>query len=119
MVSALEEDEFETFLELVSASGESSRNILQNAIPPQSDGKQQGLAFALGISQLFFEQTGRGVARVHGGGFAGTIQAYVHSEDLEEYSQLMTEMIGEGSVKILQLRQHGAARILQLGELFV
>ena len=114
MAATLEEDDFEVFLSLVSASGESSRNILQNAIPPHSDGKEQGLAFALGISQLFFEQTERGVARVHGGGFAGTIQAYVHSEDIDEYSKLMSTLLGPESVKVLQLREHGASRILQL-----
>ncbi|MBC8190913.1 MAG: galactokinase [Candidatus Marinimicrobia bacterium] len=114
MAAALEEDDFEVFLGLVSASGESSRSILQNAIPPHSDGTEQGLAFALGISQLFFEQKGRGVARVHGGGFAGTIQAYIHTDDFDAYHDKMSNIFGINSVQILHIRNNGARSILEL-----
>ena len=114
MVAALESTDFNTFLEKVAASGASSQNVLQNAIPPQSDGMEQGLGFALGISQSFFEQTGRGVARVHGGGFAGAIQAYVHKEDFQEYSDCVSKIISPNALSVLNIRQHGACEILSL-----
>ncbi len=114
MVTALESDDISAFLAAVSASGASSQNILQNAIPPMSTGKEQGLAFALGVSQVFFEQRGRGVARVHGGGFAGTIQAYVHHADLAEYTARMESLFGEASLSRLHFRLNGARQILTL-----
>jgi galactokinase len=114
METALENDDFATFLAAVEASGASSQNILQNAIPPQSDGTQQGLGFALGLSQLFFEKAGRGIARVHGGGFAGTIQAYIHKDDFAEYESTMTSIFGSHSVSELVFRQSGAGHLLEL-----
>ncbi|MCP4290200.1 MAG: galactokinase, partial [bacterium] len=78
MLESLKIDDFDGYLKSVGASAASSQNILQNVLPPMTDGKEQGVSFALGLSQLFFEEKQRGQARVHGGGFAGTIQAYVH-----------------------------------------
>lgn len=114
MVAALEVRNFDKYLQLVQASGASSQAILQNTIPPLSAGKAQGVAFALGISQLFFETQGRGVARVHGGGFAGTIQAYVHHDDFEDYRARMNSIFGEHAVERLEIRNHGATTILSL-----
>jgi len=114
MVAALESNNFSAFQRAVAASGASSQNLLQNAIPPGSAGQEQGLAFALGVSQLFFEKTGRGVARVHGGGFAGAIQAYIHKDDLEAYSDLMKDLFGEQAISMLQFRQNGAGQLLSL-----
>ncbi len=114
MVAALEASDLDAYLELVSASGASSQNVLQNTVPPGGDGTSQGLGFALGVSQHFFEKAGRGVARVHGGGFAGTIQAYVHSDDLLEYQKLMTGIYGQDAMQQLHLRQSGARQILSL-----
>lgn len=114
MVAALEANDFEAFLDNVAASGASSQNILQNVIPPRSDGKEQGLALTLGISQLFMEEKGRGVARVHGGGFAGTIQAYVHEQDFTEYNDLMSRFLGPEAIELLKIRPHGACQLLQL-----
>jgi len=114
MVLALQSGEFDTYLKNVSASGASSQNILQNSIPPNSDGMDQGLNFALGLSQLFFEDKGRGVARVHGGGFAGTIQAYIHKGDIEEYKGLIKSILGDKAFQILKIRHHGATLISEL-----
>jgi len=113
MVAALEMDDLEAYLGAVQASGASSQNILQNAIPPQSDGREQGLAFALGLSQLFIEKAGRGVARVHGGGFAGTIQAYIHEDDLDDYVRVMSSCFPKDDIERLQIRQNGACEILR------
>ncbi len=114
MVAALELNDFDAYLKTVEASGLSSQNILQNAIPPQSDGQDQGLSFALGVSQLFIEHKGRGVARVHGGGFAGTIQVYIHNEDIEEYSAIMGACFNVEAIENLYIRLHGACEILRL-----
>lgn len=113
MVAALDSGDFDTYLEQVKASGLSSQCILQNSIPPTSDGSEQGVTFALGISQLFFEEKGRGVSRVHGGGFAGTIQAYVHDDDSEEYHELMESVFGLSSVGSIVIRPTGAGTILK------
>ncbi|MCP4120312.1 MAG: galactokinase, partial [Bacteroidetes bacterium] len=107
-------DDFDGYLKSVGASAASSQNILQNVLPPMIDGKEQGVSFALGLSQLFFEEKQRGQARVHGGGFAGTIQAYVHREDLEEYTELMNQILGPKAVQHLRIRHTGATAILDL-----
>ena len=116
MAAALEAGDFEAYLANVQASGNSSQNILQNAIPPGSMGTELGLGFALALSQLFFEEHGRGVARVHGGGFAGAIQAYVHEDDFEDYSQLMRSQLGHDAVQLLHIRTAGACKILNLSD---
>mgnify|MGYP002629262349 CR=1 FL=1 len=114
MVSALEVGDFEAYLKAVCASGASSQNILQNSIPPGSDGRDQGLTYALGVSQLFIEKNGRGVVRVHGGGFAGSIQAYIHKDDIGDYKKLIGDTIGVGALQVLSIRHHGAMQILTL-----
>lgn len=116
MVAALDSGDFDTYLEQVKASGLSSQCILQNSIPPASDGFEQGITLALGLSQLFFEEKGRGVSRVHGGGFAGTIQTYVHDDDFEEYHELMISVFGLSSVGSIAIRPTGAGTILKLTE---
>lgn len=114
MVNALNCGDFELYLEKVAESGASSQNILQNVIPSNGDGKSQNLGFALALSQLFFDEKGRGVSRVHGGGFAGTIQTYVHKEDYEDYLLLMRDFIGPTSVEKLNIRNQGAKTILRV-----
>ncbi|MBT3228805.1 MAG: galactokinase [Candidatus Marinimicrobia bacterium] len=114
MVSALEAGDFETYLKVVGASGVSSQNILQNSIPPGSDGQDQGLTYALGVSQLFIEERRRGVARVHGGGFAGSIQVYIHKDDLDDYQKLISDTIGISALQVLSIRHHGSRKILTL-----
>lgn len=114
MVATLEAGDFEAFLDNIAASGQSSQNLLQNVIPPDNDGSNQGLAIALGLSSAFIEEKGRGVARVHGGGFAGTIQVYIHRDDFEEYQALMKRVNGSNSVEPLRIRKTGASHILDL-----
>jgi galactokinase len=114
MAAALESGDFDVYLEQVKASGLSSQSILQKSIPPASDGVEQRVTFALGLSQLFFEEKGRGVCRVHGGGFAGTIQAYVHDDDFDEYYELMVSVFGPSSVEPITIRQAGAMTVLNL-----
>ncbi|MFH0882482.1 MAG: galactokinase family protein [bacterium] len=113
MQKALENDDFSAFLQLVRASGFSSLGVLQNIIPPASDGREQPMALALGASNLFFERTGRGGSRISGGGFAGTIQTYVHREDFAEYVKLMESLFGKDCVQRLTIRPFGVAPVEQ------
>lgn len=114
MVSALESGDFAAYLKQVSASGLSSQNILQNVIPPGNQGKNQNYALALGLSQLFIEEKGRGVVRVHGGGYAGTVQAYIHRGDFDEYKLQLESIFGGNAVERLIIRHQGSRSILQL-----
>ncbi len=111
MQRALEADDFEAFVELVRASGYSSLGVLQNIIPPASDGREQPMALALGASNLFFERKGHGGSRISGGGFAGTIQTYVHRDDYAEYVALMESLFGKDCVQELKIRPQGVTRV--------
>ncbi len=111
MVAALEAGDFDAYLDSVAASGASSLGALQNVLPPGDDGHQQQVALALSLSSQFIEDSGRGVCRVHGGGFAGTIQAYIHRDDLTDYKTLMEGILGPGSVTILRIRDTGVCQV--------
>jgi len=107
MVDALEAGDFEAYLGFVAESGESSVGMLQNTVAPGSTGQAQPAALALGVSNDFFRSRGRGVARIHGGGFAGTIQVYVPRDHFEEYTKIMAELFGDGCVQTLATRKQG------------
>ena len=107
---ALREGNFERFLQLVNASGSSSAAKLQN-ITPTGAVKDQAVAVALALGQKLLE--GTGAIRVHGGGFAGTIQAYVPREKLETFRTGMDEVLGQGKCMVLHIRPGGAGRVLE------
>ena len=109
MVKALEYDKFGKFLDLVAKSGDSSWRLLQNV----STGREpaaQSLALAIALSQRWLGKDG--VARVHGGGFAGTMQAWVRKKRAAAFRRYMEGWFGEGSVVELEIRGPGACRIL-------
>ncbi|MDR2535028.1 MAG: galactokinase [Treponema sp.] len=102
---------FDTFLELVNKSGASSWEFLQNIASPRSP-KEQGLALALGLTRRFGLRAGGKIAcRVHGGGFAGTIQAYIPYTHLDDYKLAMEAVFGFNAVTVLKIRSIGAAEI--------
>ncbi len=101
MVRALEGGDIEEFLSLVNQSGQSSFNYLQN-IYSTHDIEEQGLALALALSEHFLG--GEGACRVHGGGFGGTIQAYIPIDKTGEYITFMEKFFGKGSVTPLAVR---------------
>lgn len=111
MVQALKGKNFDGYLRLVSESGASSAGMLQNTIPPVSAGKDQPAALAIGVSNVFFRSKERGVCRIHGGGFAGTIQVYIHREDLQEYVQFMESLFGHSCVQPLVIRMQGVSEV--------
>ena len=99
------------FLRLANESGASSQELLQNIYSPGDPGVQE-ISLALAVSREFFkERKITGVSRVHGGGFAGTIQTYVPAGDLDSYKDRMETLFGEGALTVLRVRQAGAIEI--------
>ena len=103
-VNALKRGDFDRFLELVRASGRSSWMYLQNVIPAGYKAHQD-LAVALALAEKLLD--GRGACRVHGGGFAGTIQAFVPLDMLERFRSGMDAVLGEGRCLVLSIRPAG------------
>ena len=101
---ALQAGDFTAFLSYVTESGLSSWRYLQNVIPAGRKEKQE-VAFALTIAEKLLN--GRGACRVHGGGFAGPIQAFVPNDLLEEFKSGMESVLGEGSCYVLSVRPQG------------
>lgn len=101
---ALKEGDFETFLSLVNASGLSSALHLQNTWSI-ADPRQQAIPVALALGRELLE--GAGAIRVHGGGFAGTVQAFVPAEKLEGFRAGMEKLLGPGTCHVLHIRPKG------------
>lgn len=108
-VHALRNGKFEEFLSLVKASGDSSFKYLQNIYTNRAVQKQ-AMSVALGVSESVLKN--HGVSRVHGGGFAGTIQVFVENDFVEEYRKAMDKVFGAGSCHVLKVRQHGGIQVL-------
>ena len=105
---ALEENDIDKYLGLMNASGRSSEMQLQN-IWPTNDGNERSLALALQLTSRFLN--GAGACRVHGGGFAGTIQAFVPAARASEYKSLMDGIFGKNACCIMAVRPVGAYTI--------
>lgn len=106
-VEALKRGDFDRFLVLVNASGNSSFKWLQNCYSTKNPAGQ-GVSLALALTEDYLQRIGRGGCRVHGGGFAGTIQVFLHDDHLNEYVRLMDGVFGEGSVRVLTVRPVGS-----------
>lgn len=104
---ALKGGDFEMFLELVRESGNSSWKLLQN-ITPGGNISRQEVAFALSISEKLLN--GKGACRVHGGGFAGTIQAFVPNDMLPQFKADIESYLGAGRCHVLKIRPQGGIR---------
>lgn len=108
-VNALESNDFEEFKRIITSSGFSSYMYNQNVFTPKTPTEQK-LSLALCVSQQILE--GKGAWRVHGGGFAGTIQAFVPNDTLEQYRSAMDAIFGKGSCYVLIIRPVGGARVI-------
>lgn len=102
--SALRRGDFNTFFTAVKRSGESSYDLLQNVYSP-SNPKEQAISLALALTKQFLN--GRGAYRVHGGGFAGTIQCYIPSKMFDSYKSMIEAVFGENSCVPLFVRAVG------------
>ena len=101
---ALADGDFDTFLGLVRESGKSSWCLLQNVIP-KGQTKHQEVALALALAEKLLN--GEGACRVHGGGFAGTIQAFVPMNRLDAFKTEMEEALGAGKCHVLYIVPNG------------
>ena len=104
MLTALKNDDLASFFDGVIASGESSWMLLQNLFVPGGDNQEMPLALEMSRRML----TGRGAWRIHGGGFAGTILAFVPVDLMPAYREAMDSVFGQGAVKPLYIRPEGA-----------
>ena len=107
-VAALREGDFDKFLSLVKQSGYSSYMYLQNVIPAGYKAHQD-VAVALALCEHYLE--GRGAYRVHGGGFAGTVQAFVPNDILDSFVAGIDGALGKGACHVLSIRPHGGVEM--------
>lgn len=108
-VAALEAGEFDHFLDVIRRSGDSSSKLLQNIYSPK-DPMTQNVTVALGFSEKFIGANG--VCRVHGGGFAGTIQAFVKNAAVADYKKNIEAIFGEGACHVLKVRPYGGIKVV-------
>lgn len=106
---ALKDNDLEGFLKLVKQSGDSSFKYLQN-VYTNKDVTTQNVSIALSVSDTVLGPDE--ASRVHGGGFAGTIQAFVKKENASRYQEYMDRIFGKGSCEILAIRKYGGIRVI-------
>ena len=107
--AALEAGDLDAFFENVKASGRSSFCYLQNVYTTKNL-TEQGLSLALCLAERILADK-KAAWRVHGGGFAGTIQAFVPTETVPEYKAAMDACFGEGACIVLNIRPVGATKV--------
>ena len=108
-VKSLEESDYPGFLSVIKASGDSSAKYLQNIYSPKYV-DSQNVTVALAVSESILGENG--VCRVHGGGFAGTIQAFVKNEAVAAYKEQIEAIYGDDSCHVLKVRLQGGIRVL-------
>ncbi len=107
---ALQRNDFDEFLRLVRESGDSSFKYLQN-VYSTSAVHEQGISLAIALTDQFLSGTGKGAVRVHGGGFAGTVQCFMPKEYLQRYKIMIEKVFGQGSCYILDIRKIGGCEV--------
>ena len=110
-LKSLRNKELAGFLKLAGESGDSSFKWLQNIYSPKNY-KYQPVSLALAMSESFINEKGSGAARIHGGGFAGTIQVFIKNEHADEFTNYMSSLFGKDNVKKLSIRNQGAVRVI-------
>ena len=108
-VAALRNDDFAQFLSLITQSGNSSYRFLQNIYSNHAV-DSQAVSIALGMSEIILSNNG--VCRVHGGGFAGTIQIFVKNDFVKEYKERIEAVFGEGACYVLNIRKYGGIKAI-------
>ena len=109
-VKAIKEKDYDTFLQCITKSGNSSWKWLQNCFATK-DETEQAVPVALALTEMFIEEAGRGYCRVHGGGFAGVIAAVLPKDMTADYVKYMTPYMGEENIYVMQIRQTGAVHM--------
>jgi galactokinase len=111
-ITALEKGNFQQFLSEVNKSGNSSFKWLQN-VHSEKNTRDQGLSLALALSEKYISEIKAGATRVHGGGFAGTIQTFLPDESVGGYVDIMENVFGKEKVLILSIRPFGSIHLNQ------
>jgi galactokinase len=106
--SALEDNRFQEFLTILKESGDSSYKYLQNVYSNKYE-TSQPIPVTLALSNQYLQ--GNGVCRVHGGGFAGTIQTFVKTEQVAGYKKFIEQILGENTCHILTIRKQGGIKV--------
>lgn len=106
---ALKAKDFATFLQGVKESGDSSFKFVQNVYTNRNV-QEQNMSVALAFSESVLGNNG--VCRVHGGGFAGTIQAFVKNEAVTDYKNVMDQVFGKDACTVLKIRKYGGMKVL-------
>ena len=117
-VAALEKNDFSQFLDLVNASGSSSFKWLQNSYTTKNTA-EQGISVALALTEFFLRNKDKAACRVHGGGFAGTIQVFMPNKYMQDYKNLIQSVFGKDSVMVLSIRSHGTVHLNSLMDGYV
>ncbi len=107
---ALEKGDFECFKQLLAESGNSSYKYLQNVYTNHNI-REQAVSLGINLSEHLLKG-GKGVCRVHGGGFAGTIQAFVRNEYVDKYKKGIEQLCGENTCLILKVNKYGACKLI-------
>lgn len=108
-VSALDNDEFDLFKDIIAKSGDSSFKYLQN-VYSNSNLENQAVSVALGLSESILGD--HGICRVHGGGFAGTIQCFVEDDFVDVYKREIEKIFGTGMCHVLKIRHFGGIKVM-------
>lgn len=108
-VAALNNQDFVAFKQVFMQSAKSSFEYLQNIYSPRHF-EEQGMSLALALSEMVLKE--HGVCRVHGGGFAGTIQVFVEDEYVEEYRNEIEKYFGQGACHVLKVRTLGGCEVI-------
>ena len=101
-LTAIQNQDLETFLRLINESGQSSYQLLQNCYYPGD--QEQGLSLAIHLTKKILR---RGAVRVHGGGFAGTILVFVHQDDVNDYISKMSSIFNAANIYRIMLQPQG------------
>ncbi len=102
---ALQNNEFDKFLDLITASGNSSFKFLQN-VYSNSNVSEQGISLGIALTEQYLMGK-KGACRVHGGGFAGTVQCFLPINEIEGYKAFIEKAFGEGNCYVLKIRPVG------------
>lgn len=109
-VKALKEDDYASFLQVITESGNSSWKWLQNCYTI-SNYNEQSISIALALTEMYLKKLGRGVCRVHGGGFAGVIMAVIPRENSAEFKEYISSKMGEENVYVMNIRKYGSIHL--------
>lgn len=108
-VCALENEDFSQFFKVIKESGDSSYKYLQNVYSVK-DLSNQNISIALAVSEKYIK--GDGAMRIHGGGFAGTMQVFIQNEYVEEYKKSIETIFGKDTCHVLKIRNYGGMKII-------